>query len=143
MPPPINHPCLNLELLAGTYFVKQFPAHEGIPTETLQRLSVVRATSTGPGLFSVTRTADEISVVGDAPGDDGEWKCIKIAGPMDFGLTGVVCSFTIPLRDAKVPVFAISTWNTDYVLVPKEHAQTAVTTLAKDGWHFVGPEGSA
>ncbi|KAH7916455.1 hypothetical protein BJ138DRAFT_474413 [Hygrophoropsis aurantiaca] len=80
MPPPIHHPCLDLELLSLTYFVEKYPVHEGVPQEILH--------------------------------------------------------FTTPLRDAKVPVFAVSTWNTDYVLVPKEHVQTAVTALESDGWHF-------
>jgi hypothetical protein len=133
MPPPLNHPSLELELLAETFFVKQFPVHAGVPTAIASGLNTAQQT---PGVFSITRTEEEISVVGKAIDDDGEWKCIKIAGPMEFGLTGVICNFTTPLRDANVPVFAVPTWNTDYVLVPKEKADAAVAALVQDGWKF-------
>ncbi|KAG1765111.1 ACT domain-containing protein [Suillus occidentalis] len=133
MPPPLIHPSLELELLAQTFFVKQFPVNAGVPAAIASGLNAAQQT---PGVFSITRTGEEISVVGMAVDDDGEWKCIKIAGPMEFGLTGVICNFTTPLRDANVPVFAVSTWNTDYVLVPKEKADAAVAALIEDGWRF-------
>ncbi|KAG1904743.1 ACT domain-containing protein [Suillus fuscotomentosus] len=123
MPPPFNHPSLELELLAQTFFVKQFPVDAGVPAAITSGLNAAQHTQ-------------GISVVGEAVDDDGEWKCIKIAGPMNFGLTGVICNFTTPLRDANVPVFAVSTWNTDYVLVPKEKADAAVAALTEDGWRF-------
>jgi hypothetical protein len=128
MPPSLNHPSLELELLPQTFFVKQLPVDADIPAAFASGLNAAQG---NPGIFSVTRTAEEISVVGEAVGDDGEWKCIKIAGPLDFGvfftfasrenslsnlrfsltgLTGILCSFTTSLRDANVPVFAISTW---------------------------------
>ncbi|KIJ66239.1 hypothetical protein HYDPIDRAFT_109234 [Hydnomerulius pinastri MD-312] len=133
MPPPINHPCLHLEVLPETFYVKQFPPDGGIPMEALNELNV---TKTKSGIFSVTRTAEEVSIVGEAHGDRGEWRCIKIAGPMEFELTGVICNFSTPLKNAKVPVFAISTWNTDYVLVPKDKIPEAVKALSVDGWQF-------
>ncbi|KAG2156591.1 uncharacterized protein EDB93DRAFT_1326309 [Suillus bovinus] len=140
MPPPFNHPSLELELLAQTFFVKQFPVDAGVPAAIASGLNAAQHT---PGVFSITRTGEEISVVGESVDDDGEWKCIKIAGPMKFGvfttfvgLTGVICNFTTPLRDANVPVFTVSTWNTDYVLVPKDKADAAVAALTEDGWRF-------
>ncbi|EGO30994.1 hypothetical protein SERLADRAFT_455479 [Serpula lacrymans var. lacrymans S7.9] len=137
MPPPLNHPCLHLELLPQTFFVKQLPADAGIPPEIFNELNV-QGGSDIHRLFSVTRTAEEISIVGESATEEGgDWRCIKIAGPMDFGLTGVVNSFTSPLKDAGVPVFAISTWNTDYVLVPKAQADRAVAALCADQWTFV------
>ncbi len=65
-----------------------------------------------------------------------------------------MCNFTLPLKAAGIPVFAVSTWwgvpvlqiwhinqrscrNTDYVLVPKESADGAVDALTQDGWEFV------
>ncbi|KAJ6469647.1 ACT domain-containing protein [Mycena vitilis] len=64
------------------------------------------------------------------------WRAVKIAGPMEFNLTGVLAGFVQPLKVAEVPVFAISTWNTDYVLVPKEKLETAVGALKGVGWTF-------
>jgi len=134
MPPPIDHPCLHLKVLPQTFFVKQYSPPAGVPPEALNELHVAKART---GIFSVTRTAEEISVVGEAQEDRGDWKCIKIAGPMEFGLTGVICSFSTPLKNANIPVFVISTWNTDYVLVPKGKILEAVSTLNADGWQFM------
>lgn len=53
------------------------------------------------------------------------------------GLTGVMCNFTTPLKEATIPVFAISTWNTDYVLIPVVDVDKAVAVLSHDGWQFI------
>jgi len=118
--------------------VKQLPASAEFPESVLSFLN-------GPGFFSVTRTPEEISIVGEITnsplvqslsGGVGDWRCIKIAGPMEFEITGVMCNFTTPLKAAGIPVYAVSTWNTDYVLVPKAKAEQAVEVLKSDGWHF-------
>lgn len=51
-------------------------------------------------------------------------------------LTGVLASLTAPLKVAKVPVFALSTWKTDYVLVPTKKLQEAIRALRGDDWVF-------
>ncbi|KAF9041783.1 hypothetical protein BDZ89DRAFT_1060141 [Hymenopellis radicata] len=124
MPPPSDHPCLHLSLLEKKFFV--------VKTEKLDA-----------AVFSITRTPEEISVAGEVYEgmsktfeENSGWRCIKIAGPMEFNLTGVVASFTAPLMTAQVPVFAVSTWNADYVLVPDEKVAIAVDALKQDGWVF-------
>ncbi|KAJ3567341.1 hypothetical protein NP233_g6430 [Leucocoprinus birnbaumii] len=110
---------------------------------------VLKELASGRGkFFSVTRTKEEVSVVGEAyrgmPKKYEEqctWKCIKIRGPMEHSLTGILADLTTPLKAAKVPIFAMSTWNTDYVLVPKEMAVEAEMTLERDGWVFVQSAG--
>jgi len=135
MAPPIDHPCLHLDVLRQSFSVKKYvSADEMLPDELLQKLNAPKTTT---GITSITRTAEEISIVCEAEQDEGDWKCIKIAGPMEFELTGVICAFTTPLKDAGVPVFAISTWNTDYVLVPKGRITEAIRALSADGWLFV------
>jgi len=140
MPPPIDHPSLYLHVLERPYFVTQLQPTEAIPAPFLEALS---SAHTGQFL-SITRTLEEISIAGEvsdlllvAP-NDSKWRCIKIAGPMDFGLTGVVSSFTTPLKDAQIPVFAVSTWNTDYILIPSDKIDEAIVVLKGDGWLFVG-----
>src|SRR4051812_18016096 len=78
----------------------------------------------GAGAFvSVTRTRDELSVVAaeaDVPeGVQAErgWRALRVAGTLDFGLVGVLASLCVPLAGAGVPVFAVSTFDTDYLLV--------------------------
>ena len=77
-----NHPCLHLDVLGQTFSIKKYASADEIPSDALRELSVSKATS---GIISITRTAEEISVVCEAEKDEGEWRCIKIAGPMEFG----------------------------------------------------------
>ena len=112
-----------------------------------ERLAVCRlepgAPLPSPGrdchLWSVTRTAEEVSVVlpeeDAAPGWKVEpgWRAFQVAGPLDFGLTGVVASLTQPLADAGIPVFVISTFDTDYLLVKEANLERARETLAGAG----------
>jgi len=138
MPPPSDHDALVLELLDDVFAVQQIPINESIPNHVLKRLGE----SGGQNFVSVTRTNEEISIVYNsthAPIVDqslAKWRCIKIRGPMDFGLTGILCAFTIPLKAAGIPIFALSTWNTDYILVPKEKADESKAALLHDGWKF-------
>ncbi len=89
--------------------------------------------------FSITGTADELSLVCRAesvPTDiqaDWGWRCFKLQGPFPFSLTGILNSVTVPLAQADIGIFAVSTYNTDYVLV-KEHAlQQALSVLTEAG----------
>jgi len=87
MPSPFDHGAFHLALLPHIYFVKQLPSSSTLPGNVLSLLN-------GPGFFSITRTSEEISIVGEITDNpqiqsltrgDGEWRCIKIAGPMEFG----------------------------------------------------------
>ncbi len=77
---------------------------------------------TGP-LQAVVRTADELSIVCDqrvVPDDvqsERDWVALKLQGPIPFTTTGVLAALVNPLADAGIPVFAISTFDTDYVLI--------------------------
>ncbi|PPQ73376.1 hypothetical protein CVT26_015479 [Gymnopilus dilepis] len=138
MPPPSASSSLHLIVLPEPFFViKLKPGEEISPC-------IVRDLKAGKGSFySITRTSEEVSIVGEMyksmPAqykEQATWMCIKIQGPMEHNLTGIMASMTAPLKVAKVPVFALSTWNTDYVLVPKDMIVDAVTTLERDGWVF-------
>ncbi|KDR85701.1 hypothetical protein GALMADRAFT_234729 [Galerina marginata CBS 339.88] len=142
MPPPSQNPALHLLVLPEPFFVVKLQPGQEIAPCVLQDLTR-GGEKGGGGFFSVTRTSEEVSVVGEAYRwmpksyeEQSTWVCVKIRGPMEHSLTGVMASLTAPLKAAKVPVFALSTWNTDYVLVPKEMLADAVTTLERDGWVF-------
>lgn len=102
----------------------------------------------GARLFSVTRTPAETSVVCDAhaapPGARVEagWRAIEVSGPLDFSLVGVVASLAVPLADAAVSVFVMSTFDTDYVLVRAQALDSAVAALSAAG-HRVQDGGPA
>lgn len=88
---------------------------------------------------SITRTAEELSVVCHAENLPREvntqhhWMCLKLEGPFPFSMTGVLLSFIEPLSTNGVPIFAISTYDTDYVLIQEEYAGSALDILRESG----------
>jgi hypothetical protein len=94
--------------------------------------------SAGP-FVSITRTADELSVVcrQDAVPDgvvcERGWRCLRVAGAMPLSAVGVLAALTAPLAEAGVCVFAVSTFDTDYLLVREADTEKAVTALRQAG----------
>jgi len=92
---------------------------------------------------SVTRTDHEVSVVcrdPDVPeGESAErgWRVLELVGPLDFSLAGVVSSLVDPLARAEIPLFVISTFETDYLLVRHADLDRTAEALEADG-HTVG-----
>ena len=92
------------------------------------------------GFCSITRTSEELSIVvheinlpEDVGGDRG-WRCWRIAGTFDLANeTGVVASVASPLAEAKVGLFVVSTYDTDYVLIKSERAAQAADVLRAAG----------
>jgi len=90
--------------------------------------------------ISVTRTKDELSIVCEqrhVPSDvksEPNWRVFKVQGPLDFGLTGILASIANPLADAKVSIFAISTFDTDYVMIKANDLKTAKACLISAGF---------
>jgi len=83
---------------------------------------------------SITRTAEELSIVCLADNVSKEiasprWICLKLEGPFPFSQTGVLLSFIAPLSNNGIPIFAISTYDTDYVLVQEEFVGLALNVL--------------
>jgi hypothetical protein len=91
---------------------------------------------------SVTRTEHEVSVVcRDRDVPEGEsvdrgWTLLEVKGPLDFSLTGVISSLVAPLAKAEVPIFLVSTFETDYVLVRSSDLAHAVDALEEAGHVF-------
>jgi len=92
------------------------------------------------GEFSaVTRTADELSIVCSAANlpegvhTQHPWTCLRLEGPFAFSQTGVLLSFIEPLSSNRVPIFAVSTYSTDYVFVREDKTKAALDLLRKEG----------
>ena len=91
------------------------------------------------GFCSITRTDDELSIVcaeSSVPEDvkcERGWRMLRIAGTQAFTLTGVLNSVLEPLAKAEISVFAISTFDTDYVLVKAESLERAAMVLREAG----------
>jgi GNAT superfamily N-acetyltransferase len=105
----------------------------------LERDAAVPGWAVASRFFSVTRTAGELSVVceeRDVPAGvaaERGWRCLEVAGPLEFGLTGIVASLTDPLARAEIPVFAISTYDTDLLLVKEDVLESAIEALEGAG----------
>jgi len=98
--------------------------------------------------FCVTRTRDELSIVvmeETCPEEvrtkevrvERGWIALKLEGPFPFSMTGVLASFLQPLAEAQIPIFAISTFNTDYVLVKRDNLKRAIEALSKVGHEII------
>ncbi len=94
---------------------------------------------------SITYTKDELSIVcpeSSVPRgikQEVGWRIFKVAGPLDFALTGILASMADPLAKAGVSIFAISTFDTDYLMVKEEKLDLALKVL-KEAGHKVSPE---
>ena len=92
-----------------------------------------------PGFLSITRTADELSIVcaedvaAGLARVDKAWRAIKVQGPFAFDQTGVLASFLEPLAVAAIGIFAVSTFDTDYILVKSANLEGAVAALKGAG----------
>ena len=98
--------------------------------------------------FSVTRTSGEVSVVcpdGVVPEgvrSEGGWRVLKLEGPFEFSEVGVLLSVAAPLAEGGVGIFAVSTFDTDYVLVKEEQLRSAVAALRGRGHEVAGGGGA-
>jgi uncharacterized protein len=83
---------------------------------------------------SITRTTEELSIVCEA-GAHGRrgYRGLKIAGPLDFSLVGVMASVAQTLARAEVPILAISTFDTDYIFFEELYVDRAIEALERDG----------
>jgi uncharacterized protein len=106
---------MTLVPLDDSYSIYKFPDEREIPSEIKSS-----------GFYSLTRTKEEISVVTNCQTDFGnvgsgrKWKGFKVDGVLDFSLVGIIHCLTKPLKDNGIPVFIISTFNTDYLFVSEE-----------------------
>ena len=119
---------LTLAVLPGTYAVCRLDAEAAVPEWVMSG-----------SFFSVTRTADELSVVCEQRAVpqgvlcEGGWRCLKVRGPLDFGLTGILASLAVPLAEARISIFAVSTYDTDYIMVKAADLEGAIAALSGSG----------
>ncbi len=123
---------LTLKVLEGHYTIHRFSPQSGIPVEVLDS-----------SLLSITKTEDELSIVCDASivlssdTQECDWSCLKVLGPLDFALTGILATLSSALAEVDISIFAISTYDTDYILVKTDMLQLAVQTLKNHGYRIL------
>jgi len=113
-----------LTVLDETFTLHRFRPNAEVPAAALKS-----------PFFAITRTEEELSLVLPA-GIDIEseksemgWACFKVEGPLEFGLVGILAGISSTLAKAGVPIFALSTFDTDYILVKREQVQVAREAL--------------
>ena len=99
------------------------------------------------GFVSITRTDEELSLVVPEEWADGReaqglrvepgWRALKVAGPLEFSIVGVLASLATLLAEASISIFVVSTFDTDYLLVPADRLSTAIEVLKQRG-HVIG-----
>ncbi len=125
---------LTVRVRPGRYSVLRFAGDADVPAGVLDaRID---------GLVSVTRTPDELTVVCPeefaVPADQAAsgWRLLTAAGPFEFTLTGIMAALSSALAAAGVPLFALSTFDTDHLLVKADDLVRAVDAL-RDAGHVV------
>jgi len=128
----MNKKILTMELLDGIYGVCRLDKNELIPNW-----------AQNGDFFSITRTADELSIVCSEefiPSDvkcEGDWKILKIKGPLVFSLVGILASISTILAQKGITIFAISTYDTDYILVKNKDIDNTVEALVNERYEVI------
>jgi hypothetical protein len=126
---------LKLSLVPTRYAICRLPADTFVP-----------AWATRGAFFSITRTAHELSVVcaeGSVPEGtrcEPGWRALRVAGVVDLSMVGVLARLAVPLAEAGVSLFAVSTFDTDYVLVKESDLDRAIEGLTRKGITVVNTE---
>jgi hypothetical protein len=118
----------SLSILPNNFAICRLDKGAGIPDWAL-----------ASSFFSLTRSAEELSVVcpqnlvPEGIRRNAGWRCLKVEGPLDLSATGVLASLTNPLAQEGISVFAVSTYDTDYLLVRQKDLEKAVMVLSQNG----------
>jgi len=124
---------LNFEILNHFYAIYRFDTNAQLPDWIYQS-----------EFYSVTKTNDEISVVtsqqiieSNDVKSSNNWRVLKIIGPLDFSLVGIIADIAAILKQEQISVFTISTYDTDYILVKENNLDKAVKALKERGHKFI------
>jgi hypothetical protein len=119
---------MNFEVLESNYAIYRFGTGSELPQWVYSS-----------GFYSITKTKDEISVVAvqnDLISSDivcnKDWRIIKIEGPLDFSLVGILADISAIFKRKKISVFTISTYDTDYFLIKQKDLDTGVHALIEN-----------
>lgn len=123
---------LTLKLLDETFAIHSLAVNSPMPQAVLDA-----------PIYFIAKTYEEVSIV--APehvkinSDDVEpgWQALEVVGPLDFTLTGILASISTVLANAKISIFAISTFDTDYILVKRENIDNAISVLKNNDYQVI------
>ena len=111
---------------------------------TVCKVSALSGIDLESDFYFIGKTDEELSLVcktEDTPQDtverDDGWRCFRIQGVLDFSLIGILSKLSGILAEHKIGIFAVSTYNTDYILVKEENFERALNVLASEGYNIV------
>ena len=122
---------LVLSVLSETFTIHKFSPDASIPEEIMKS-----------NFYSVSKTEKELSLVCSEVFEfqslqsSNGWKCIKVKGPLNFNLTGILAGISDILTKGNISIFAISTFDTDYILVKSQEMSLARKKLKNAGYKF-------
>jgi uncharacterized protein len=123
---------LTLRLLKEKYGVCRLDKNESFPSW-----------ASASNFYSITKTMDELSVVcaqNSIPNDvkcEKDWRILKIEGPLDFSLIGILSKISSILAQKGISIFAISTYDTDYILIKDKDIDNAIEALTNENYEVI------
>jgi hypothetical protein len=127
---------LEINLLAGTYAVSRLSPDEPAPEWARGEL------------LALVRTPDEISIISASDSvpasvtSEPGWCALKVMGPLDSSLVGILAALSGSLARAEIALFALSTFDTDYLIVREQDLERAVHVLESEGHRIAGASGA-
>jgi hypothetical protein len=109
----------------------------------LDKTELIPEWSKNSDFFSITKTGDELSIVcseTSIPNDikcEKDWRILMVQGPLDFSLIGILSSISTVLAQNGISIFAISTYDTDYILIKNKDLDNAIEALIKEGYEVI------
>ena len=122
---------MNLKLIDGNYSVCRLEPNDSIPEWAYQG-----------SFYSISKSNEELSILCETKfipnyiKSENNWNLIKVEGPLDFSLTGILSSLIQPLATEKISIFTVSTFDTDYLLVKIDKLQQTISILKQSGFTF-------
>jgi hypothetical protein len=125
----MSHSGRELLLLPGRYSICRLPPNASLPHSAL-----------AGEFWALLRSNDELSLVcaeelaPPAATCSSGWRCLRVAGTLDFALTGVLAGLSAPLAAAGISIFAVSSYDTDYLLLAEDQLPAALAALRAAGF---------
>lgn len=123
---------MQLEILDNKLKVVKLNANEAVPEIVFKQ-----------EFYSITKTNEELSIVVDEDIDiqsdiiEYNWRAMKIVGTLDFSLIGILSRISTILAQAEISIFAISTYNTDYILLKANKLEKAIEVLKQNNYEII------
>lgn len=123
---------LTMKLFKEKYGICRLNKDEGIPQW-----------AKNSDFYSITKTLDELSIVCCQDSipmgirHESDWRMLKIEGPLDFSLIGILSSISSILARRRISIFAISTYDTDYILVKDKDIDDAISALVDERYEII------